>query len=118
MGKQHKVQRLLDSCLQVLIRNFEVKSIREKIKSHQLPGISARVVSFVQIVTVFLLEKDELTLKLIELLSKRRRLTDETLEPFLHPRLRTLDLTNCQGVSVSLVSICFFLKKRYEILYI
>jgi hypothetical protein len=47
---------------------------------------------------------DELTVRLIELLNKRRKLNDNSLAHFLHSKLRKLDLTNCQNINIPQVT--------------
>jgi hypothetical protein len=84
-GDKNRPVKLLDICLHTIIRNFR------RYTSIVLP--------------------DELTLKLIELLNKRRRLNDETLAPLLHPHLRTLDLANCNNVNVLKVKLNLFITK-------
>lgn len=80
----YKPYRLTDLCLYNIIRNFR------KFTSNifqQLP--------------------DELSLKIMNLLNKRRKLNDSTILLFLHSDLRSLDLTNCYNVNITnIISKC------------
>lgn len=79
-------QRLMDLCLQTIIKSFEKKKyVFKPTAFHDLP--------------------DELTIKLIELLNKRRKLTDSTIAHFIHPNLRTLDFINCHNINMVAVRV-------------
>lgn len=48
---------------------------------------------------------DDLVVKLVQLLNKKRRLDDSNIIRFLRPQMQILDLANCQNVkNVSMVS--------------
>eukprot|EP01117_Protostelium_nocturnum_P000993 TRINITY_DN11313_c0_g1_i1.p1 TRINITY_DN11313_c0_g1~~TRINITY_DN11313_c0_g1_i1.p1 ORF type:complete len:455 (+),score=55.18 TRINITY_DN11313_c0_g1_i1:250-1614(+) len=73
-GNNQVVERLIELCLQSVMKHFK------RFETIRLP--------------------DELTLKLIRLLHRRRKLNDLTIGVLLHSELRTFDLTGCQDVNV------------------